>query len=272
MVVCGAPGVGFYVATARINLRKEGNPRIQGVVACFAGPTSILVGFLRRYLAVVVSLILASASPARLLTLQRTGVYPEVRVSQVDEDRVIAERERVAGPASASDVAGHLARSKAREVATRPASNSPSGALVLGCDSVLEFDGQVHGKPRTAEVARQRWQAMRGHSGVLHTGHCLIELGPEPRREVSATAVTRVDFADLSDAEIAAYVETGEPLAVAGGFTVDGLGAPYVTSIEGDYHNVVGISLPLLRVMLAKIGIAWHDLRTAAADSPIAAG
>lgn len=235
----------------------------------FAWQVSCLLG---RYLAVVASFILASASSARLLTLQRAGMYPEVRVSQVDEDRVIAEQERAAGPMSATDVAGHLARAKAREVATRCTPNPPSAALVLGCDSVLEFNGQVHGKPMTAEVARRRWQVMRGHSGVLHTGHCLIESGTEPGREVSATAATRVDFAMLSDAEIAAYVDTGEPLAVAGGFTVDGLGAPYVTSIEGDYHNVVGVSLPLLRVMLAEIGIAWHDLRAPAADSPIAAG
>ncbi len=219
----------------------------------------------------VVCFILASASTARLLTLQRAGVYPEVRVSRVDEDSVIAVQERSNGPMSAHDVAGHLARAKARDVAARCAPSSPQ-TVVLGCDSVLEFNGQVYGKPMTADVARRRWQAMRGHSGVLHTGHCLIGSGAAAEHEISATATTRVDFAHLSDAEIAAYVATGEPLAVAGGFTVDGLGAPYVTSIEGDYHNVVGVSLPLLRVMLAEFGITWDDLRTPVADSTITPG
>lgn len=194
--------------------------------------------------------------------MQRAGVHPLVVVSDVDEARVIEQHESHEGTLSAAGVAGMLAIAKAANVADRLAPGFAGGQIVLGCDSVLEFEGEVCGKPGTASVARARWRAMRGRSGVLHTGHCLVDPAePRLRRSESATAATKVTFADLSDAEIDAYVATGEPLQVAGGFTVDGLGAPYVTSITGDYHNVVGVSLPLLRMMLAGLGIAWHDLR-----------
>jgi septum formation protein len=123
---------------------------------------------------------------------------------------------------------------------------------------VLELDGEVHGKPASAEAATRRWQGMRGRSGVLHTGHCVVDTATG--RSLARAARTVVHFADLDDAEIAAYVATGEPLGVAGAFTIDGLGGAYVTGIEGDPHTVVGISLPLLRVMLAELEVAWHDL------------
>jgi len=130
--------------------------------------------------------------------------------------------------------------------------------LVLGCDSVLELGGQALGKPADAEEATARWSAMRGRSGVLHTGHCLRDLSSG--HVAAATASTTVHFADLTDAEIAAYVATGEPLNVAGAFTVDGLGGAFVTGIEGDHHNVVGLSLPLLRELVAELGHVWTDL------------
>lgn len=134
----------------------------------------------------------------------------------------------------------------------------PADALVLGCDSVLELDGEALGKPRGEEEARVRWRSMRGRSGVLHTGHCLRDVASD--RVAAATASTTVHFADVSDAEIDAYVATGEPLHVAGAFTIDGLGGAFVTGIEGDHHNVVGVSLPLLRELVLELGHAWPDL------------
>ena len=136
-------------------------------------------------------------------------------------------------------------------------------ALVLGCDSVLELDGQVYGKPADAEVATQRWRLMRGGSGTLHTGHWVVDNRDRGSgATLGATASTVVHFADLSDAEIEAYVATGEPLAVAGGFTLDGFGGAFVSGVTGDPHNVVGISLPLLRLMLDELGFVWTDFWT----------
>ncbi|MFN8076586.1 MAG: nucleoside triphosphate pyrophosphatase [Kineosporiaceae bacterium] len=205
-----------------------------------------------------VPLVLASASPARRATLASAGVDAVVQVSSVDEDAVVARY----GVTDAEDVALVLAKAKAEDVAgALPEDDLPDGALVLGCDSVLEFDGQVLGKPGTAEVARQRWLAMRGRSGTLHTGHWLVDAREDGSgATLGAVASTVVHFADLSDAEVDAYVATGEPLAVAGAFTVDGLGGAFVTRIEGDHHNVVGVSLPLLRELVAETGVAWHEL------------
>ncbi len=194
--------------------------------------------------------MLASASPARLATLRRAGLDPEVEVSGVDEEHVEAD-----GP---KDVALELAQRKAQAVATR-VTGAPSGpALVVGCDSVLELDGDALGKPGSAEEAVRRWKAMRGRSGVLHTGHCVVDTATG--RTESAAASTTVRFADVSDAEIDAYVATGEPLDVAGAFTIDGLGGAFVRGIDGDPHNVVGISLPLLRDLLVVVGVSWPDL------------
>jgi septum formation protein len=192
----------------------------------------------------VTRLVLASASPARLATLRSAGLDPEVLVSGVDESQV-----RSTDPAA---LAGELARLKARAVAPKV-----PDAVVVGCDSVLGLDGAVHGKPADPAEAVARWRAMRGRSGVLHTGHCVIAPGG---REVLRAAATTVHFADLTDHEIEAYVATGEPLQVAGAFTVDGLGGAFVRGIEGDHHNVVGISLPLLREMFAEVDVAWVSL------------
>jgi septum formation protein len=213
-----------------------------------------------------VTLLLASASPARLATLRRAGLRPLVRVSSVDEEAAVAAAEGDAGPLDAADVALLLARAKAEDVlAVLDAEGDGAADLVLGCDSVLELDGEVHGKPVDAAEATARWRRMRGRSGTLHTGHWLVD-----RREdadggsgglVGATASTVVHFADLGDDEVEAYVATGEPLRVAGAFTIDGLGGPFVAGIEGDPSNVVGISLPLLRELVVELGLAWHDLR-----------
>ncbi len=201
-------------------------------------------------------LVLASASPARLATLRAAGIDPLVIVSGVDESRLDG--------LPPAELALQLAELKCGAVATRD--DVPDGALVLGCDSVLELDGEALGKPESAEVAVRRWRAMRGRTGVLHTGHCLREASSG--RVAAATASTTVHFADVTDDEIAAYVATGEPLWVAGAFTLDGLGGAFVTGIEGDHHNVVGVSLPLLRELVAELGHAWTDLWNRAGVSP----
>jgi septum formation protein len=194
----------------------------------------------------VIPLVLASASPARLGTLKAAGIEPSVVVSGVDESQVT-------GLAPAA-LAQRLAELKCATVADEQG----PGRLVLGCDSVLELDGVALGKPRDPDDAVRRWQAMRGRSGVLHTGHCLRETtsGQEARR----TGSTGVWFAEVTDDEIASYVASGEPLHVAGGFTIDGVGGAFVTRIEGDHHNVVGLSLPLLRDLVAELGHRWTDL------------
>jgi septum formation protein len=204
-------------------------------------------------------LVLASASPARRATLIAAGVDPVVIVSRVDEEAVVAQY----GVTDAQDVALVLAKAKAEDVATTVDADEDltDGALVLGCDSVLELGGQVHGKPADAATAITCWQQMRGSSGVLHTGHWLIDAREEGGGgTLGAVASTTVHFAKLSDDEIAAYVASGEPLTVAGGFTLDGLGGAYVTGIEGDHHSVVGVSLPLLRDLLGEVGVSWHQL------------
>ena len=207
------------------------------------------------------TLLLASASPARLATLRAAGVEPLVLVSGVDEAAVVA-RYGVTDPA---DVVLVLARAKAEEVAARWADEvdgaPDGGVLVLGCDSVLELDGAVHGKPADAADAASRWRAMRGRSGVLHTGHWLVDdRDAGSGATFGAVASTTVHFADVPDEEVDAYVATGEPLAVAGAFTLDGLGGAFVRGVEGDPHAVVGVSLPLLRELLAETGVRWTDL------------
>src|ERR687894_384899 len=198
-----------------------------------------------------VRVVLASASPARLRTLQAAGLQPEVVVSGVDESTVTAAR--------VPDLAGRLARLKSEAVASGLAPD-PRPTVVVGCDSLLELDGAAYGKPDSAAEAKSRWRRMRGGSGVLHTGHHVLLRRDGVEQARSAVASTTVYFADLTDVEIGAYVATGEPLQVAGAFTVDGLGGPFVTRIEGDYHNVVGISLPLLRDLLGELGLVWSSL------------
>ena len=196
-------------------------------------------------------LVLASQSPARLATLRAAGVEPVVIVSGVDEDQL--------GPLPPAELALQLAELKCAAVAARD--DLPEDALVLGCDSVLELDGVALGKPGTAEEATRRWRSMRGRSGVLLTGHSLADT--TTGHVASATAATTVHFAQVTDDEIAAYVASEEPLHVAGAFTLDGIGGAFVAGIEGDPHNVVGVSLPLVRELLAELGHSWTDLWTA---------
>jgi septum formation protein len=199
-------------------------------------------------------LVLASASPARRTLLTAAGIDPEVVVSGVDESAV---------DATAPDtLCGVLARLKAHSVAERlrqrPLAPDGRAVLVLGCDSVLAFEGQLLGKPESPADAVKRWQAMRGHTGVLHTGHCLVEL--DSGRMAERVGSTTVHFAEITDEEIDAYVATGEPLSVAGAFTIDGLGGPFVEGIEGDHGNVVGLSLPVLRHLMQDLDRSIIDL------------
>ncbi len=208
-----------------------------------------------------VPLVLASGSPARLALLRAAGVEPVVEVSDVDEDAAVESARERYGRLDPGDVALLLARAKAEDVDGRP---GPSvDGLILGCDSVLELDGEAHGKPRDPATAVERWTRMRGRSGVLHTGHWLLDRRADGGgATLGATASTTVHFAPLTDEDIADYVATGEPLAVAGSFTLDGRGAPYVAGIEGDPSNVVGLSLPLLRDLLGDLGLRWSALTT----------
>lgn len=194
-------------------------------------------------------LVLASQSPARLALLRQAGLAPEVVVSGVDEDALSAP--------TPGELARVLAEAKADAVAARPEIH---GALVVGCDSVLELDGQALGKPADAEDATARWKSMRGRSGVLRTGHCVIDTATG--RRVSATASTTVRFGEPTDEEITAYVASGEPLHVAGAFTLDGRSAPFIDGIDGDPGNVIGLSLPLLRRLLADLDVAITRLWT----------
>ncbi|MDP9827357.1 Maf family protein [Kineosporia succinea] len=219
-----------------------------------------------------IPLTLASASPARLATLRAAGIEPSVRVSTVDEPAVL-ERTGVTDP---EDVSLLLARAKAEDVAAAQQrewydsdeddDSVPAPSLVLGCDSVLDLDGVALGKPADAADATRRWKEMRGRSGKLCTGHWLVDLRDEDEGgtggTLGAVSVTTVHFAKLTDAEIEAYVATGEPLAVAGAFTVDGIGGAFVSGIEGDYHGVVGVSLPLLRDLTKELGVSWPSLWT----------
>lgn len=188
--------------------------------------------------------MLASASPARLRLLRDAGLRPDVVVSGVREDDVTG---------SAYDVVLELATRKAQAVAC-----GIDDAVVVGCDSMLELDGQVLGKPSSPDEAVARWQAMRGRAGTLLTGHCVVDTSSGA--SAAEVCATTVHFGTPSDDEVAAYVATGEPLHVAGAFTLDGRSAPFVDGVDGDPGNVIGLSLPLLRALLAKLDVSLVDL------------
>lgn len=199
-----------------------------------------------------VRLYLASTSPARLATLRAAGVDPVVSPSNVDEDAAI----EAAGSLTPQGTVLLLARLKAEAVA-----GASADGFILGGDSVFELDGTVYGKPHTAAVARERWMLQRGRTGILHSGHWLIDhRGGVARAAAGAVSSARVTFAsDITDGEVDAYIATGEPLQVAGAFTIDSLGAPFITSVEGDPHAVVGLSLSTLRGLLRGFGVEWHE-------------
>ena len=200
--------------------------------------------------------VLASASPARLGVLRAAGIDPVVEVADLDEDALLAGMQG-AGPAEKVTA---LAAAKAAAVTERVAARHPH-AVVIGCDSMLMLDGRLVGKPRTAEVARERWAAMAGRTGELFTGHAVLRLidGAVACR-ADGHAVTEVRFAEPTPAELDAYLASGEPLAVAGAFTIDGLGGWFVEGLDGDPSNVVGLSLPLTRKLLARVGVTVTDL------------
>lgn len=202
--------------------------------------------------------MLASASTGRLRVLRQAGVDPLVVVSGVDEDAVAA----ALGPdAAPGDVVCALAQAKADRVAGELDGDISADCVVIGCDSMLSIDNRLCGKPGTAEAAASQWRLMAGRSGELHTGHCLLRLrgGDITHREVEARCTT-VDFATPSDADLEAYIAHGEPRQVAGGFTLDGLGGWFVDGIDGDPSNVIGVSLPLLRALLERVGLSVSAL------------
>jgi septum formation protein len=203
-----------------------------------------------------VRLVLASASPARLAVLRAAGLDPHVEVSDIDEDALLAG---MPGASPAEKVTG-LAGAKATAVARRMAGRLPD-AVVVGCDSMLHVDGELVGKPGDAATARARWRAMAGGTGELVTGHAVLRLSDGEIDQVAeGHAVTTVRFGRPDPAELEAYLATGEPLAVAGAFTLDGLGGWFVDGIDGDPSNVIGISLPLTRRLLAGVGVGVTDL------------
>jgi septum formation protein len=200
-------------------------------------------------------LVLASSSPARLALLRSAGIEPEVVLPDTDEPALAAKAKLENPNLSAQELVGLLAKAKAESVLHDFSTN---GALILGGDSALEFQGEILGKPHEPEVALERWAKLSGNIGVLHSGHYLID-NRDPANPVGAQMVssTKVFFSKLSNQEIADYVATGEPLKVAGAFTIDGLGGAFIDRIEGDSHTVVGLSLKVLRELAAGFGVHY---------------
>ncbi len=204
--------------------------------------------------------VLGSASPGRLRVLRQAGIDPLVVVSGVDEDVVTAALRPNASP---DEMVCALAEAKAQQVASVLDSTVAADCVVIGCDSMLDLDGRLCGKPSSVDAARGQWQSMAGRSGQLYTGHCLLRLrdGTISQR-VCESGSTTVHFAAPAAADLGAYIGSGEPLAVAGGFTLDGLGGWFVERIEGDPSNVIGLSLPLTRALLRRVGLSVADLWT----------
>ena len=203
-------------------------------------------------------LVLASSSPARFSLLKAAAIDPAVVPPTADE-QTLSDKFKSTNPNhSTAELVQFLADAKAASVVNNPVT---FGALVLGGDSALEFQGSTLGKPHLAEVAIERWKQLRGNHGVLHSGHCLIDnRDPASTKVVSKTSSTKVYFANISDAEIEAYVATGEPLKVAGAFTIDGIGGAFIERIEGDAHTVIGLSLGVLRELTRELGVEYTSL------------
>jgi len=195
------------------------------------------------------TIVLASQSTSRRRLLESAGLSPTIIVSHVDEETDFFNS------LSPADMVIALAITKAHTV--REQIDFP--AIIIGCDSTFEFDGQSLGKPGSPEVATERAKRVHGNSGLLHTGHCIIDTSKDI--EISDRVTTRVTFDHMTDEEIADYVATEEPLHVAGGFTLDGFSSPFIPSIEGDYTNVVGISMPFVRKAFANLGYSWPEVK-----------
>jgi septum formation protein len=233
-----------------VEVGVEQLPRVGGVQAEHPPPPA-RVAVLQL---TAMRLVLASASPARLAVLRAAGVDPLVRVSQVDEDAVIAEHPG----APPVELVTTLAEAKARAVLAGVAAEL-ADPVVVGCDSMLHVDGELVGKPGTAQAAAARWRRLAGNSGELLTGHAVLRVDGRVARGAQAT---RVRFGCPSQAELDAYLASGEPLQVAGGFTLDGLGGWFVDGVDGDPSSVIGISLPLTRRLLREVGVTVTDLWT----------
>jgi septum formation protein len=204
--------------------------------------------------------VLGSASAGRLKVLRQAGVDPLVVVSGVDEDAVIAA---LGSNTSPGDVVRILAQAKADQVAASLDDDVAADCVVIGCDSMLYIDGRLVGKPASADAARSQWRSMGGRSGQLYTGHCLLRLiDGKASQRASESGCTTVHFAQPTAADLEAYIGSGEPLAVAGGFTLDGLGGWFVDRIEGDPSNVIGLSLPLTSSLLQRVGLSVSELWT----------
>ena len=203
---------------------------------------------------------LASTSPARLMLMRQVGIEPQLASPGVDEDAAVAAREASLGrPLSPAEHVQFLAKEKAKAVAVSLADDFDG--IVIGGDSMFELDGRVYGKPHTPERAVERWREMRGRTGILHSGHSVIRIDDGALARADATAEARVTFvSDITDDEIDAYVATGEPLAVAGAFTVDSLGGAFIERVEGDPSTVVGMSLSTIRRLTRDLGVEWTSL------------